>query len=269
MSLKHLHNGRMKLFLLFFLLLTPLAHAQKNLSSIAFQSSIRPVLSGILSDFYQMVSLFPDFPNDLAEIVDELDEIHGDKELLKEKCPRILDKNCLENINNLRSRLQSIQGKTLKLISEQTISTNLHMNPIGGMRITSEFQVELDELKGELDNASLIMKAGASQKKETFTIIKQIDELSTYISLTVVEYVPFAYKEDFRHFYFNFIHPLQQQISKRQNYEFFNRNLNSLNFALNLLNQNLTKRNKKTPEGMAPYLSLIHNRWNSILRYYF
>jgi hypothetical protein len=36
-----------------------------------------------------------------------------------------------------------------------------------------------------------------------------------------------------------------------------------------LLNQSLTKRNKKTPEGMGPYLATIHNRWNSILRYYF
>lgn len=259
----------MKLLLLFSLSFSMSAFAQRNLNSQSFQANVRPVLSGILSDFYQMITLFPDFPKELIGIVDEIDDLHGEKELIREKCPRNLDINCLPNIINLRNRLVGIQAKTLGLISRQKMSSSLHMNSLAGIRTTNEFMMELEEIKGVLDNASLIMKAGASQKKPTFHVIKQIDELSTYISLTVVEYIPYIYKADFRHFYFNFIHPIQQQISKHQNYEFLNRNLNSLNFALNLLNQNLTKRNKKTPEGMAPYLSVIHNRWNSLLRYYF
>ena len=31
-------------------------------------------------------------------------------------------------------------------------------------------------------------------------MVKQIDELSTFVSLTVVEYIPFLYKEDFEKF---------------------------------------------------------------------
>lgn len=259
----------MKLLLSLFLFISMNAHAQRVLNSQTFQTNVRPVLSGILSDFYQMITLFPDFPKELVSIVDEIDELHGEKELIREKCPRILELACLENITNLRNRLVGIQAKTLELISRQKMSSSLHMNPLAGIRTTNEFMMELEEIKGVLDNSALILKAGASQKKPTFHVIKQIDELSTYVSLTVVEYIPFMYKEDFRHFYFNFVHPVQQQISKHQNYEFLNRNINSLNFALNLLNQNLTKRNKKTPEGMAPYLSVIHNRWNSLLRYYF
>ena len=259
----------MKLLILFFLLFNLPVQAQKNLSPQAFQSNVRPILSGILSDFYQMITLFPDFPKELVSIIDEIDELHGEKELIREKCPRNLELTCLENITNLRNRLVGVQAKTLELISRQKMSTSLHMSPLAGIRTTNEFMIELEDIKGSLDNAALMLKASASIKKPTFQIIKKIDELSTFVSLTVVEYVPFTYKEDFRNFYFNFIHPVQQQISKNQNYEFMNRNINSLNFSLNLLNQNLTKRNKKTPEGMGPYLSVIHNRWNSILRYYF
>jgi hypothetical protein len=112
------------------------------------------------------------------------------------------------------------------------------------------------------------MRAQISDKKNTATLVKQIDELQTVLSLAVVEYIPYGYREDFRHFYFDFVHPIELQVSKNNNYEFLNRNVSALNFAINLLNQNLTKRNKKTPEGMAPYLSLIHNRWNSLIRYY-
>ena len=259
----------MKIFIYFFLFFSLQAQAQKNLSSQTFQSSVRPILSGILSDFYQMITLFPDFPKELVSIIDEIDDLHGEKELIREKCPRTLELSCLENITNLRNRLVGVQSKTLELISRQKMSASLHMNPLAGIRTTNEFMLELEEIKGTLDNAALILKAGALQKKPTFQVIKKIDGLSTFVSLTVVEYIPFSYKEIFRDFYFNFVHPVQQQISKNNNYLFINRNIATLNFALNLLNQNLTKRNKKTPEGMAPYLSVIHNRWNSIIRYYY
>lgn len=259
----------MKFLIFLVLALNIEASAQKNLSSDYFQSNVRPVLSGILSDFYQMISLFPDYPKDLIQIIDEVDELHSEKNALVDTCPHDLNRSCLTSINKLRLRLVSLQSKTLKLISNQQITTGLHINPIGGIRTTLQFQAMLESIKGDLDNSSFIMKAGAKQKKSTYPLVKKMDDLSTYISLTVVEYVPFLYQNDFRHFYFNFIHPIQQQIGKNKNYEFLNRNINSLNFAINLLNQNLTKRNKKTPDGMAPYLSLMHNRWNSLLRYYF
>lgn len=269
MTLKHRHNSAMKLIFILTLLISSQAYAQKHLSSPTFQANIRPILSGILSDFYQMITLFPDFPKELVSIVDEIDDLHGEKELIREKCPRTLELACLSNITNLRNRLVGVQAKTLELISRQKMSSSLHMNPLAGIRTTNEFMLELEEIKGYLDNAALILKAGATQKKPTLFVVKQIDELSTFVSLTVVEYIPFLYKEDFRHFYFEFVHPVQQQLNKTQNYEYLNRNINSLNFALNLLMQNLLKRNKKTPEGMGPYLAAIHNRWNSALRYYF
>ena len=259
----------MKLLILSLFFLSFESHAQKKLGPEQFQSSVRPVLSGILSDFYQMISLFPDFPRELITIIDEIDEIQSEKAYLLEKCPKRLGKSCLENINKLRGRFISIQAKSYKLITNQKMSSNLSINPLAGIRSTNEFQFKLEAIKGELDNASLIISAGANQKKETYQLLKKMDELNTYASLTVVEYIPYSYQTEFRHFYFNFIHPMQLHISQNTNYEFFNRNIGSLNFSINLLNQNLTKRNKKTPEGMGPFLALMHNRWNSILRYYY
>ena len=86
------------------------AQAQKTISAQAFQSNVRPVLSGIMSDFYQMITLFPDFPKELVSIVDEIDDLHGEKELIREKCPRNLELSCLSNITNLRHRLVGVQA---------------------------------------------------------------------------------------------------------------------------------------------------------------
>lgn len=258
----------MKVFLLM-LLLSNTAWAQKSLSPQVFQANVKPVLSGIINDFYQMISLFPNFPKPLIGIVELIDNMEEIKEALRTTCPSQLNDKCRPTVDDLRTRLIDIETRTFQLWSEVKPDNSVYMTSLIGMRLLSEFKGELVLLKGTLDNASFLMRAKISEPKGTFILIKKLDELNTILSLTVVEFVPFQYKEDFRSFFFNFVHPIESHISKNKNYEFLNRNVNSLNFAVNLLNQNLTKRNKKTPEGMAPFLSLIHNRWNSLLRYYF
>lgn len=259
----------MKYFGACLLLLSLSVHAQKSLSPQAFQSNVRPVLSGILSDFYQMISLFPEFPKGVVDVIENMDTLTLDKDLIKEGCPKSLNPKCLSALISLKNKLEGIKSRTLKALSSQQISESPYMNSLGGMRLFTEFHTKLEEVDGLLANDLLMMKADISKELPTFKVIKLLDDLNTLISLSIVEFIPFTYKEDFRHFFFNFVHPVQLQISKNMNYEFLNRNVNSLNFAVNLLNMNLTKRNKKTPAGFGPYLATIHNRWNSILRYYF
>lgn len=259
----------MRFILILCLFLLAPAHAQKNLSRDTFMVNVRPVLNGILSDFYQMITHFPDFPKELIPLIQELDTITNEKELLKDTCPRLITKDCKDTLDSIRTKLSKIKQLSINLLKVQEISTSLHLNSLSGWRLVSQFDTDLEEVKGYLDNTSFLLTAQIPHKRQTYSILKELDELNTMLSLAVVAYIPFNYREDFRHFYFNFVHPVQVQISKNKNYEFLNRNVNSLNFAINLLNMNLTKRNKKTPDGMGPYLSVMHNRWNSLLRYYF
>jgi len=231
--------------------------------------NVRPVLNGILGDFYQMIALFPDYPQGLNSLIGALDSLTTSKEILRESCPRLIDKKCKVTVNEIRSQLSKIQTLSQEVMTQQKMSQSLNINSLSGMRIVTEFNAKLEEIKGYLDNAAYLLAADITQQRKTYYVLKELDELNTLVSLAVVEYIPYSYQNDFRHFFFNFVYPIQLQISKNKNYEFLNRNVSSLNFAINLLNQNLTKRNKKTPEGMAPYLSVIHNRWNSLLRYYF
>lgn len=259
----------MKFVLLIFLMLTETALAQRRLSQEAFRSNVRPVLSGILNDFYQMIALFPEYPRDIISLVEELERLAESKENLKSHCPRVLEEKCFPDIRQLQDRLANLSQRMIKTRANMRMSSANYLGNLAGMRVLGEFEAKLEDVKGVMNNKSFFIKAKINVKKETYPLIRDLDELGTLMSLAVVEFTPFTYKEDFRHFYFNFVRPIEINISKNQNYEFLNRNVNSLNFTLNLLNMNLTKRNKKTPEGMAPYLATIHNRWNSLLRYYF
>ena len=258
----------MRILLVFILFTSQMAFAQRSLNRDAFMIKVRPVLNGILNDFYQMISQFPDFPKELIPLIQEMETLGIDKDSLKETCPRLIDNKCRQSVEAIRKKLSKIKLMTMNVIQKQKMSSALHINSLSGLRHLTQFDVELEEIKTYFDNTSFLSSAQLPQKRETHYALKELDELDTILSLSIVDYVPFNYREDFRHFYFNFIHPIQQQISKNINYEYLNRNIKSLNFAINLLNMNLTKR-KKTPEGMGSYLSIMHIRWNSILRNYF
>lgn len=250
-------------------MMAPHVEAQRSLSQETFRNNVRPGLSGIINDFYQMISLFPDYPQELIPLVEEANRIYESKENLKTHCPRVLNEACFPDIRQIQERLNALTNKAMKTRATMRMSSSPYFGNLAGLRILGEFEAKLEMVKGIFDNKSFFIKAKIIEKKETYPLLRDLDELSTLLSLAIVEFIPFTYKEDFRHFYFNFVHPIELNINKRQNYEFLNRNVNSLNFTLNLLNMNLTKRNKKTPEGMAPFLNTIHNRWNSLLRYYF
>lgn len=258
----------MRILLLITILFSFNTWAQKEVSAQVFQINIRPALNGIVGDFYQMVALFPEFPRELSSIVQEAQSFSSEKVNLLEQCPRRLSRKCLITIKNIEGKLASLQAKTMSMMVHQQIAPTLHISTLSGMRIFSEFQTMLDHIKGDLSNTAMALSAHVKYPKETYEIIKAIDELGTMAALTIVEYVPFEYKEDFRHFYLSFIHPIEQQMTRPKNHEFLNQNVIPLNFAVNLLNMNLTKRNKKTPEGMGPFLNVIHTRWNGILRFY-
>lgn len=257
---------RILLFLLLFM--AQGAFAQRTLTRDSFMVNVRPVLNGILGDFYQMITHFPDFPREIVPLIQELDTLTEDKEILRESCPHKLDAKCKSTVESLRQKLQKIRALSLDVLTQQKMSSSPYLGPLSGLRFITQFDNKLEEIKGQLDNASFLTTAQIPQKRETYGVLKELDELNTLLSLAVMEYIPYLYRDDFSHFFFNFVQPIQMQISKAKNYEFLNRNVTSLNFAINLLNMTLTKR-KKTPEGMSGYLATMHNRWNSLLRYYF
>jgi len=261
-------NEMHKILIVVFVLFSSNVMAQKSVGRETYILNVRPVVSGILNDFYQMISLFPDFPRNMVSLIENVETLHSDKEILRSTCPGLINQRCKTTVNSLRAKLISIKSISLQLLAEKKMSDTLHVNNLSALRIMSDFDALVESVKSDLDNTSFLMTAGISQKKETYYILKSLDELNTSISLALVEYIPFSYREDFRHFLFNFVTPLQRQISQNTNHDFLYKNLNSLNFTINLLNQTLTKK-KKTPQGMGPYLSVMHNRWNSLLRYYY
>ncbi len=258
----------MRYLFILLLLCTSTTWAQRRLDQHTYQVKVRPILNGIVGDFYQMITLFPYFPQEIIPLIQEVSQLSPLTENLRITCPRLLNKDCGGITNSLREELFKIQTLSLKLKRQVKMSPELHLSSISALRFISMFDLKTERIKASLDNVSFLINAEIPVKNETHSIIKDIDELDTLISLALQEFIPYAYREDFQQFFLNFIQPIKTHLAKRANPEFLYRNMNPLNFSVNLLNMNLTKR-KKTPDGMGSYLATMHARWNSLLRYYF
>ena len=259
----------MRLFLILSLALSIHAHAQREVSSGTFQANVRPALSGIVSDFYQMIVNFPHFPKEMGSLMNQLNDMAEAKTNLLSECPGLISKKCEASLKSIQKSLQNIDTKVHELLGRLQFNQTLHIDTMAGLRILNSVEAQLDVLKGQVDNSLLKIKAGVPIRDTTYPIVRKLDELTDLTSLATVEFIPYLYKEDFRHFCFNFVFPVQREMSKVKSWVYMNKNVAYLNFSLNLLNMNLTKRNKKTPEGMGSYLSTIHNRWNGIMRMYY
>jgi hypothetical protein len=255
---------------IFFVLifLTKFTWGNSTISPQTFQINIKPILSSIIQDYYQMLSLFKGYPPEIISIVKLFNNLEDEKKSLENICSQKNPNDCFTLLAKIKNQINEIETLSLGLLGNIELENSLYFNSIIGIRQVTELHLGLMELKYKLSQISFLQYTKIKNQKSPYRLMKMIDELQLKSSLCLIDFVPRQYKEEIKTFYFDFIFPLERQLKRDSNVIFFNQRLNALNFSLNLLNQNLTKRNKKTPEGWAPYLLTIHNKWNSIFRYY-
>lgn len=235
---------------------------------MTFQSQIRPQLHGLVSEFYDMVIMFPDYPRGMSKIVSLSNRFESSKQTLIEKCPRYLNAECLPVIEEMIKNAQDLSALTLSFYGEIKMAHEPYISGITGLRFINQYNSELEKFKGQLELASLTYRAKKLNIKID-PILLAHDHMRTYLSLSVVEFIPYLYKDNFKQFYMNFVRPMENNLSTPTAHTFVFKNIKDLNFNLNLLHQNLTKRNKKTPTGMGSNLNQLQNRWNLVMRGYY
>jgi hypothetical protein len=126
------------------------------------------------------------------------------------------------------------------------------------------------ELKNKLEVETMVIGADRPHTAaSTWDVRKSIQTIENMQDLMVIDFIPGRLQEDFRQAWMNFFRPLYKRTILLGQKSFVTENLTKLNFYWNLLNMKLTKRLRRTPEGMVGPLNAIQNRWNQILRIYF
>lgn len=255
--------------LLFILLLSPLALAEpvKVLPASTFQVYVRPQLVNIQQDIEQILLTFPGYPKEVFDAQRLVDELMNDAKMVQGLCPKKINQNCKPQVENTLQRLRELERQWIAQEGRITFSSDTSIAELAGKRRWIQMLKVVQDLRGKLEVEVLALSSQRSGSRITsFQIRKAVDELDSWQELMVVEYVPGRLQEDFRSAWMNFFRPLQKQCVLGNNRLFLSTNLESLNFYWNLLNVKLTKRLKKTPEGMIGPLNAIQNRWNQVMR---
>lgn len=253
-------------FLIVILLLTsiPQAFALRQITPQAFSTRVTPSLNSIQSDYFYILNQFPDFPKELPLLINSFYLHQEIKNHLPLECPRKLNPQCVKEIHTLKNHIFELNTTLEGIVSKVRPGMDLYLNSLIGIKYLTNASNLLWTLKTEMDFASFLIDAQLPSTLSSLDVIHRLDQIKSELILAMLQFIPPLYQEEFKTFYFEFIHPLRLN----KHHEFFDANFARLNFNLNLFVQSLTKRNKKTPEGANQYLQLMHMRWNGILRFY-
>lgn len=240
------------------------ALAQRQVSPQTFSTHIRPLLNSIHNDFFHVLNQFPEFPKELPALIHQLYEQQDLKNQIPLECPRQVTPQCKLEVLSLNNQLSALTLSLQNMNSTLKARGSVYLGSLIGVKHSLNAMNLLWSLKTELDLAVFLIDAEIPTQLGSLEIVQRLDEIRTELILSMLEFVPELYQPDFKTFYFEFIHLLRLN----KNTQYLQSNLNRLDFNLNLFVQNLTKRNKKTPEGSNQYLQLMHMRWNGIQRFY-
>lgn len=245
-------------------------HGHAKLSTGSFQIHVRPQLVGIYQDFRQILNTFTDYPPEAIQLISSMDRLRGMAHSLRAKCPLKPEIECLDTLLKIQKESRDLEWLFLHYQTNTHYHPNSGISPLVGLRIWLKLEKDRSKLQRLLDVEILCLSAARkSERASTAEMTKLIDQMESYSDLLVVEFIPPKYQEDFRSAWMNFFRPLHRHAELEGRTVFLTSNLKSLNFYWNLLNMRMTKRVKKTPEGMSGPLNAIQNRWNQVMRVIF
>ena len=222
---------------------------------------IRPQLSSIISDFYQILKLQDEFPQGVISTREHVRELMINVPTLHSSCSQESLVDCFEK----RNQIIDLIDQTTKLYQKHFIKS-----PI--INLTSnhkwfKLNQELLHLRESI-YFFVLSDSQDSQEKENIIVAQKenLNSINSLSNILMTEFLDPMYKEDFAVAYLNFFRMLQEECLDKQRYEILVREQSELNFYWHLLNVKLTKKLRIDLGDRKKFLNAIQNRWNQVLK---
>lgn len=258
----------MKLLLTLLLLSTTAFAAESvRVSAQSFQIHVRPQLVNIQEDIKQILLTFPGYPAEIFTLLSLSDQLTAVTAEAQKLCPSRLQPSCLPQLNRAVVLLRDMNRLWLAQEAKTRFPQSASLAPLVGKKSWNAINTAAGKLQLRLEAEALALQANrSSARMSIWDWRRRVSEIEDWQNLMVIDFIPGKLQDDFRQAWMNFFRPLYKQCVLANNRAYLVQNVHSLNFYWNLLNMRLTKRLKKTPEGMGGPLNAIQNRWNQVLR---
>ncbi len=241
------------------------------LTKESFLRYVRPQSRSIVQEYYHLLKKLDPIHANLIQIKNLISDIRVDWKSWEQSC-FTMNPKCEKN-------LRSIYQKNYKL---ETLLFNVTDK---GVNLFSAYkEKKMDSflmLSGELDKIrrlnyellhSLEEALITSQTSyERFSSPKSrfnrlLHEMGLASESIITSQVNKAYKKEFEFLWVSYISKLDKYIIKEKNMNFLIQRLEDLNISWNSFHMKMAKGNKGLPLPLIKLISIMHNRWNTILK---
>ena len=259
------------LSLIIFICYSPLLQAYSTkdiaLTSYEFNRYVKPQLISITQDYQSLIiqinpelsELKPMF-NTYRNLIEE--SLRLEKYCLKKEVNLDCQKSLETSMDTVRKSFPLI-GKPIKFSEKKYFGAN---DIVVAYQAQNQFFESFTSLETNLHNIYYLYLSRTDVKARMVELIKSIQLSYVTFSDFILKSSDKRFFTEFKAFWSDFIKPVKLFILPQNDQALFIQKLNEFNLRLNFLNVVLTKRNHPISKQTKTLVTIIHNRWNNILK---
>lgn len=253
-------------FLFFTLKASAFSEADIKLTKFEFNKYVKPQLTSIVQDYYSLITAMNPEIKNLKGIPSKIKSLKDTNFDMQSTCHHKDLGSCKIQIQNFLNTIYSIR---IILQEKNDFIKKQNYTPENLLVQYNQFfnlykQIHLLESKAQRIEISLTMNQ--LSKSLVTELIKDTIDLENIFNDYIIKCSDNRFRNEFHSFYSDFIRVTNNVILSENNMDVFKIKLTDFNLRVHFLNVVLTKRNQNVSKQAITLISVIHNRWNNILK---
>ena len=246
-------------------------HEVLNLDNTMLERYIKPQLKAMVSEYYQTLTSLHPLNSQLISVKELTQKARGEWKHWNHRCTT-WNASCIKDLKKIKKLQKDLEVQT----------TSLQKQVFDKSFFTSQFFTDsLFLLSSDLDELSMLNYKTIdamdlipilaidsnipSQGKIDF-IESQLSNMQLLSEKIFTQLLPKNLKRQYSELWFFFIKELERYLALNKSDAFFLNKLEFLNQNWNTFHMLLSKHIVQAPQSTINTLSIMHNRWNSILK---
>lgn len=237
-----------------------------KLTQNEFQRLVKPQLNNIKQDYQTLIGILNPHLKDYKSIFRHFNDLKKREEKFINYCSKTSNENCQEIVNIYLNRLDQIIKTLYKVSPPKEDQHHPYEQTLKSFDLQQKLISELLDTHMQFFQMNFFHKAKIKVEQLPVHYTKLIQKANNQFNLFMIKSSDIRFQDQFLSYWNGFIKPISNYVLSQSEKGHFSKNLSDYNLRWNMLNVELTKRNKKISKQSKTLLKIMHNRWNNILK---
>lgn len=243
-----------------------------HLEDSTFRRYIRPQVRSIVSEYYHLLKKKHSLLGEMVQVKNYILTMLVDWEEEKDICPAKLD-SCHERVRTffhtarkLQIKLNQIHGLGFKDLLQKNKERDIE-SALSLQKTIDDISIRNYKLLHYLEELLITVDTDhAPNRFHRQKIRPLLNEMLVLGEIGITSLLPSPFRQDFDFIFTNYMKLLEKYVILNRDKKYLINNLEQLNIAWNGFHMKMTKGNTKLDRSYLQIISIMHNRWNSVLK---